>query len=50
MNYYNKFLDFLRKNNLYNQKSFAFISYHTTNIDYNEETKDQIGYTYTKNN
>ena len=38
MNYYNKFLDFLRKNNLYNQKSFAFISYHTTNIDYNEET------------
>lgn len=50
MNYYNKFLEFLQKNNLYNQKSFAFISYHTTNIDYSEETKEQIGYTYTKNN
>lgn len=47
MIYYKKFIDFIKKHNLYDKESFIFISNHTKNIDYkNEEERDFIGSYY----
>lgn len=50
MTYYEKFLSFLQRHNLYTKESFTFISNYTINIDYNnEEEREFIGCYYTKN-
>lgn len=47
MTYFNKFIDFITRHNLYENKSFIAISNKTTNIDYhNEEARDFIGCFY----
>lgn len=47
MTYFDKFIDFITRHNLYENKSFIAISNKTTNIDYyNEEARDFIGCFY----
>jgi hypothetical protein len=47
MTYFNKFIDFITRHNLYENKSFIAISNKTTNIDYhNEEARNFIGCFY----
>lgn len=47
MTYFDRFIDFITRHNLYDNKSFIAISNRTTNIDYNnEQARDFIGCFY----